>query len=110
MAQITRLGALTGMVAAVSMATTPAYAADMFPAADQPTGSAFGIDFSEIDASDQEWFDPAAETAEYRRRWRGRRYRRGIRGRDIFAGVLVLGGIAAIASAANNNRNAKKQQ
>ncbi len=104
MAQLNRLGALTGMVAAVSMAATPAYAADMAPVGEPQTGSAFGIDFSTMDASDQQWFDPAAETAEYRRRWRGRRHRRGIRGGDILAGALVIGGIAAIASAASNNR------
>ncbi|MEO1044462.1 MAG: hypothetical protein AAFX04_03375 [Pseudomonadota bacterium] len=51
-------------------------------------------------------WDPSDETAD---RWRrGRRCgwgrcRRGVRGGDILAGALILGGIVAIASAASNN-------
>ncbi|WP_156777217.1 hypothetical protein [Erythrobacter sp. NAP1] len=103
-----RIGALTGMVAAVSMAASPAYAAEMPLASTEANGSAFGLVFSETDAMSGDWYAPGAEPLEYRRYrrgWRrGWRGRRGIRGGDVLAGVLVLGGIAAIASAASNNR------
>ena len=105
MALITRFGALTGLVAAASMATTPAFASEM------PTGMVIqpaqgSAAFMTFDSST---YDADGEIAEWRRGW-GRRgwrrgwRRRGIRGGDVLAGVLILGGIAAVASAANNNR------
>ncbi|WP_199797874.1 hypothetical protein [Erythrobacter sp. KY5] len=107
-----RIGALTGMVAAVSMAASPAHAAEMPLASSEAGGSAFGLVFSEEGAVSGDWYAPGAEQLEYHRwrrgwgrGWRGGwRGRRGIRGGDVLAGVLVLGGIAAIASAASNNR------
>ncbi len=104
MASITRFGAFTGLVAAVSMATTPAFAADM-PSnlVVQPAqGSAV---FAEFDTTT---YDSDTDIAQRHRGWgwrRGwRRHRRGVRAGDVLAGVLILGGIAAVASAANNNR------
>jgi hypothetical protein len=48
--------------------------------------------------------DSVQEYRRWRRGWRRGYRRRGIRGGDILAGALVIGGIAAIASAASNNR------
>ena len=98
MAHISKLG-LAGAIAAASFTfTSPAQAAEVAPAAqtgNPVVSSVFGTST----------YDAAAETSEYRRRYRGwRRYRRNrIDAGDVFAGVLILGGIAAIASAANNN-------
>ncbi|WP_438730318.1 hypothetical protein ACR9YC_04265 [Parasphingorhabdus sp. DH2-15] len=55
----------------------------------------------------------AQESVEYGRRFRRRRFRRGfrrrgIRGGDILAGILIIGGIAAIADAASNDNNNRR--
>jgi len=105
MALQSRFGAFVGLIAAASMATTPAFATDM-PSGliVQPTqGSAA---FATFDTST---YDGDTDIAEWRRGFRRRRYRRrGVRGGDILAGVLILGGIAAVASAANNNRRRER--
>lgn len=106
MAHTIRNGALAGIIAAASMAAVPAQAAEI----QAPSAAPMTASPAVLAASSP--FDPFAsesnaENAEYRRRWRGyRRYRRGRRVRtgDVLAGVLVLGGIAAIASAANRDR------
>lgn len=108
MALQSRFGAVVGLVAAASMATTPAFAADIpSDMVIQPTqGSAAFIQF------DSSSYDSDTEIAEWRRGWyRGRgwrRHRRGVRTGDVLAGVLILGGIAAVASAANNNRRRER--
>jgi hypothetical protein len=92
--------ALTGMGAAGAMLITgfaPAMAAPVQPASAQQAPLAVPA------------WDVSGETAsQWRggwgwrdRRWRGRN--RGIDGGDILAGVLILGGIAAVASAATNS-------
>lgn len=97
-----RIGAMTGLVAAISMTAAPAAAADL-PTA-QPLGSSIFTDF------DHSAHNGELETAQWgrwgRRGWRrgGWRRHRGVRTGDVLAGVLILGGIAAVASAANNNR------
>ncbi|GMN03688.1 hypothetical protein [Erythrobacter sp. MTPC3] len=97
-----RIGAMTGFVAAISMTATPAAAADL-PVA-QPLGSSIFTDFG------HSAYDGELATAEWgrwgRRGWRrgGWRRHRGVRTGDVLAGVLILGGIAAVASAANKNR------
>ncbi|MDJ0642694.1 MAG: hypothetical protein QNJ15_07740 [Erythrobacter sp.] len=93
------------------MATTPAFAAEM------PSG----LVIQPADASavhmrfDTSTYDSDTDIAEWRRGWgrrgwrRGwRRHRRGVRAGDVLAGVLILGGIAAVASAANNNRRRER--
>ena len=109
MAHRSKFAGYAGLMAAASMAFTPAMApaqaAEVTPVATYGHATSFHSQYSDN-------FAPSAyeaETSEYRRYRRGwrrgwRRHRRGIRGGDVLAGVLVLGGIAAIASAANNNR------
>ena len=106
-----RIGALACVLAASSMAVTPAYAAE-FQTGDPANGSAVGIDWSDT-LYDPGRIEIGEEASEYYgRRYRGyRRYRRNrIDGGDILAGVLIIGGIAAIASAANNNRRERERR
>ena len=50
--------------------------------------------------------DPATETAEYRRGYRYRRYHRDrIDAGDVIAGALIIGGIFAVLSATDNDRD-----
>lgn len=97
MAQTTRIGALAGALAAATMAMTPAHAA---PAA-RSTPMA-GHSFADAGV-----LSGVAE-AEYHRRYR--RHHDRIDGGDVLAGVLILGGIAAIASAASNNREREREE
>ncbi len=93
------LGTSSAFAAALAMAATPATAAefaapDVVRTAVAPSGPAA-------------WESDAVSVERYRgyrghRGYRGR-YRNRIDGGDILAGVLVLGGIAAIASAASRN-------
>lgn len=109
MALQSRFGSFAGLLAAASMATTPAFAAEMPSGMVVQTaqGSAAFMTF------DTTTYNGDTEIAEWRRGW-GRRgwrrgwRRRGIRGGDVLAGVLILGGIAAVASAANNNRRRER--
>lgn len=113
-----RLAGISGVIAAASLAFTPAQAQ---AAEIAPTGTAgYATGFIASTTANNGNANPlgtlgapsvpGADTAQEWGRWgwRGRRgwrgHRRGVRGGDILAGVLVLGGIAAIASAANNNR------
>ncbi|MEL7446599.1 MAG: hypothetical protein AAGK02_12435 [Pseudomonadota bacterium] len=95
MARSIRFGALAGLAAAASMAATPAAAADltpMVPAA--PT---------QLAPQSADIFDyEAADTVEHHR-YRRYRHRNRVDAGDVLAGVLIIGGIAAIASAASND-------
>ena len=78
-----------GFLAAIAMATAPAAAADL-PSVSRPDlRIASGVLGSD------------AVTAEG---WRRHRHRDGIDAGDVLAGVLIVGGIAAIASAASNSQ------
>lgn len=108
MAYRTRISALFCAVAASAMAFSPAQAAGL-PGTSEPHGSAFGMDFSPITVLDGDVAETSAEESEYHRRYR--RYRRNrIDGGDVLAGVLILGGIAAIASAASNNNRREREE
>lgn len=105
MARTTRRSAFAGMTAALAMTVTPIAAS----AAEIPSVSMSRAQPAPISLPGT--FDSAAETAEHHRGWRGYRgyrgYRhrhRGIRTGDVLAGVLILGGIAAVASAASKDR------
>lgn len=97
------LKALTGLGAAGAMMVTgftPAMAAPV---------TAGATDYSSL--ADLGWDQGDEQAAQWRGGWRNRGWRgrnRGIDGGDILAGALILGGIAAIASAATSssrNRN-----
>lgn len=103
-----RISAFAGLIAAASMAATPAYAAEITPAA-APDASAFGVTFDSPGPFETGVYDAAAEKSEYHRRYR--RYRRNrIDGGDVLAGVLILGGIAAVASAASRNNERRRYE
>ncbi|MFU7529602.1 hypothetical protein [Qipengyuania sp. ASV99] len=115
MAHTARVGAYVGVIAAASMAIAPAQAAAAsthdtagYATAALASINADGAFEGQLGSSS---YDEQADTAEWRgRRWYGRRgWRRDrIDGGDVLAGVLVLGGIAAIASAASNNRRRER--
>lgn len=86
-----RFAAAGTFLSALSMAATPALAAPL-PAAVHGTTAAAG-------------WNAASDTASKHRDWYGhRRHRGGIDAGDVIAGVLVIGGIAAIASAASKSK------
>jgi len=93
---IRNISAAASLLAAVSMAAIPAAAAEL------PRGAA------QSGAQDVAAAAIGDSGLNYDRRWRGYRHRRGPDAGDIIAGVLVLGGIAAIASAAS--KNARERQ
>ncbi|WP_284125865.1 hypothetical protein [Parerythrobacter aestuarii] len=74
--------------ATLSMLATPVAAADL-PVSSQRSDYA------------QTGYDTAQDTAERHRRWR---HRNRVDAGDVIAGIAILGGIAAIASAASNNK------
>lgn len=102
-------GAL-GFAAALALAAMPAQAADL--SAGSPGQGAAPHALAQT--FDTTTYDADADTADWRRcgwrgcwgrGWRGGgwRGRRGVSAGDVLAGVAIVGGIAAIASAANNN-------
>ena len=94
------LKALTGLGAVGAMMVTglaPAIAAPV----QAPAGTS---DYSML--ADLAWDQGDEQADQWRGGWRGRGWRgrnRGIDGGDILAGALILGGIAAVASAATSN-------
>lgn len=93
MTRFKTLSSIAAMTAALSMAAVPVAAADLpvAPAGTAPAG--FSV------------FEADSENADRYRRYRGRHHRhRGVDAGDVIAGVLILGGIAAIASAASKPR------
>lgn len=91
MTRFKTLSSIAAIIAALSMAALPVAAADLpvAPAGNAPTG--FSV------------FEADSENADRHRRYRGR-HDRGVDAGDVIAGVLILGGIAAIASAASEPR------
>lgn len=101
------LKALTGLGAAGAMLVTgsaPALAAPL-------SGGADGSHYTTL--ADLGWDQGDEQAGQWRGNgWRGRGWRgrnRGIDGGDILAGVLILGGIAAIASAASNSSSSRNR-
>lgn len=93
---LTATGALTAMVLTGAMVSMPAAAAPLPQAATRAAGPAA-----------QGW-SIENEKAEGWRRYR--RHRDGIDGGDILAGALIIGGIAAIASAASNESRRQRDR
>jgi len=118
MAHQFRFAGYASLVAAASLAFSPAkaQAAEVAPQGTAGYATGFLAQTTALNVSDGPLAPLATpgsdQVQEYRRyrRFRGRRGfrgyrgRRGIRGGDILAGALVIGGIAAIASAASKNR------
>lgn len=123
MAHQSRIAGYAGIIAAASLAFSPAQAqaaeASPHDTLGQATfGYATGIigqstGSSSVGNPTGPLAIPGTDSAQEWSRWgwrggyrgrRGWRGRRGVRGSDILAGALVIGGIAAIASAASNNR------
>ncbi len=100
-----RAAGAAGMAAALSLAiATPVSAAE------SPQVPVTGSSLALLEGFSTSVYDAGADVSEwrrcgwrgcYRRGWRGHR---GVRAGDVLAGVAIIGGIAAIASAANNNR------
>jgi len=100
-------------VAAACMAIGPTHAAEVSRADMVARSTAANVDFARGGPFDASTYDNQAQTAEWHGRWgwrhrgwhrRGWRHRRGVRAGDVLAGVAIIGGIAAIANAANNRR------
>lgn len=92
MALSNRFAAASALAAAFSLAATPAVAADLPPA---PQG--FATPYAAAP------YDGDAENVQHR--WGRYRHRDRIDASDVLAGVLIIGGIAAIASAASKDRD-----
>ena len=119
MAHQSKIAGLAGLAAAASIAITPAQAeaAEMAPQATAGFATSYIAQTTSLNPAGTALGPvaiPGADTAQewgrYRRGWRRCYRRRGIRGGDILAGALVIGGIAAIASAANNNRRRERER
>lgn len=98
MIRITKPSAILGLAAALAMTATPAVAAELPAQTRAVSDWTFATDAIALD-----------DTAD---RHRHRRYRRdrGVDAGDVLAGVVILGGIAAIASAATKNRDRDYRQ
>lgn len=101
-----RSAAALSLMAAASMVATPALARESYypvvmksAAAHDVTGGIAWSKDSDV-ARDHGWNGS----------WGGRRHRDGVSAGDIFAGVLILGGIAAVASAASKNNQQRRAQ
>ena len=91
-----RTGALAGLIAAASMIAVPASAAQASSVPSSEPAAYDHLDYSRYDGD--------SEIAQNHRYYRYPRYRRGPDAGDVLTGVLILGGIAAIANAAERNR------
>lgn len=98
MSNFKKFAAASALLAAVSLGATPAAAADL-PVS--TARSAVAVDLG---------WDVGDEVYERHRRWGHRRWhhRNRIDGGDVLAGILVIGGIAAIASAASKNNRERR--
>lgn len=84
------LTAFPALLAALSLTATPAAAADLpLPAVKSAADVATA-------------WEPSDDTSDYHRRYR---YRRGVSAGDVLAGVLIIGGIAAIANSAKRSED-----
>lgn len=95
MTRFKQIGAAGALIASFGMAVPPAAAANI-GAPEVATAMPLDNGWSE-----------AEDSSDYHRRYRHHRHR-GIGAGDVLAGVLVLGGIAAIASAASNSRKERR--
>ncbi|WP_271438479.1 hypothetical protein [Pontixanthobacter luteolus] len=96
MTRFKTFSAAAALTASLAMAASPVAAANIGV---QPAAVSIPVD---------DGWSEAEESGDYYRRYRHRRHR-GVDAGDVIAGVLILGGIAAVASAASNNsRNERR--
>ena len=93
MARVNTHAGLAGLVAALSMAATPVAAAELPSPKSSSDVPSMGV------------FDKDGANAERHRHWRRDRVDAG----DVLAGVLIIGGIAAVASAASKSSRDKRE-
>lgn len=94
MTSMFRFAALPALLSTLSLVTTPAMAAEL------PTAPVR----ADVSATVPIWHGGQDSTS-YHRRNRYYRHDRGVDAGDVLAGVLIIGGIAAIASAATKNND-----
>ena len=94
MTSMIRFAALPALLSTLSLITTPAMASELPTAPIRTNVSAPVSVWNGVD-----------DSTSYHRRNRYYRHDRGVDAGDILAGVLIIGGIAAIASAATKNNN-----
>ena len=95
MAHTRKFATAASFVAALSMAATPAFAADIpAPKSRGEIAPAAAYDADAANAQNHRYYG-----------YRPYRHRHGIDAGDVLAGVLIIGGIAVIASAANKDRD-----
>lgn len=103
------LKALTGLGAVGAMMAT-GFAPAMAAPVQAPVGTSdYSADYSAL--ADLAWDQRDEQADQWRGGWNNRGWRgrnRGIDGGDILAGALIIGGIAAVASAATNSANARR--
>jgi hypothetical protein len=93
-----------GVVAAAAMAAAPASAAEL-PAFETAPSVPFAASAFDTRADVAQWGGWGGWGGGWGGGWRGRGWRRrGPSAGEVLAGVAIIGGIAAIASAASNNR------
>lgn len=93
MPSIKSISVVPALLAVVSMTAMPAQAAELPQVGPVPVTQAISPAWA-----------PGDDTADQYRRYRHRRHR-GVDAGDVIAGVLILGGIAAVASAASSSRD-----
>lgn len=94
MPSFTKLTAAPALLAALSLTATPVQAAEMAPVAPQAATPVVPA------------WAPGDDVAANHRYYRYRRHR-GVDAGDVLTGILILGGIAAVANAAKGSRNAR---
>lgn len=108
MTRYARLAAAPAMLAAVSLASAPAMAADL-PVSSSRSALAAELAWDAGEGQSYEQYRTYRHDRRYDRRYDRRHGRDRVDAGDILAGVLILGGIAAVASAATrgNERDAR---
>lgn len=101
-----RSAAALSLMAAASMVATPVLARESYVPVIMKSAAAHDVTGGIAWSKDSD----VARNHGWNGGWGGRRHRDGVSAGDIFAGVLILGGIAAIASAASKNNQQRRAQ
>lgn len=105
---LSRTAGVTAFVAALSMAATPAFAAPLAhqakPASAMPRPTGWNVEQETVHRH-RHWGRGYGGWGRGYRGWGHRHHHGGIDAGDVLAGVLIIGGIAAIATAASRDRD-----